>query len=85
LWLEISVLNPQNTPLTRTDCKGIDFLLFPEKLIKNSGRKPALKLIGLVFYQNPPKIDLALIKKERPQIAPRPASKELKDNFRTQK
>jgi hypothetical protein len=57
LWLEINVLKPQNIPLTRTDCKGIDFLLFPEKQLKNSGEKHALNPAGLVFHEIPPKIE----------------------------
>jgi hypothetical protein len=64
LWLEINVLKPQNIPLTRTDCKGIDFLLFPEKLLKNSGQKQASNPSGLVFHENPPKIDINLTEKK---------------------
>jgi hypothetical protein len=54
LWLEISALNPQGTPLTRTDCKSTDFLLFPEDFLKNSddAYSPVLQKNGIKESQN---------------------------------
>jgi len=59
----------QNTPLTRTDCKGIDFLLFGVNGIKKY----------LNFEANSQFIRLIQDEKIKPQIALGPASKELKD------